>query len=236
MAKKRKKKRQSKLIKVIIYLTSLIIVFSAAPNYEKSENYYIENKINLIIDNNNVTTNLQYDLFVNNKNVIYISIEDTAIYFENSVNYDEKNDEIITTYGEKIVKLPLGKNIIKINDREEDVLSGAVKKDETYYIPITEMGRIYEIDIEYIEGNKILLVDSLIKKLVKADVSKKCDVKYKTTAYSKTVDKIKRSDKVVVIEHLKNNWSKVRTKNGKIGYIKTKVLQNERYIRDDLHI
>ena len=98
------------------------------------------------------------------------------------------------------------------------------------------MGRIYEIDIEYIEEYKTLLVDSLIKKLVKADVSKNCDVKYKTTAYSKNVDKLKRKDKVIVIEHLENNWSKIRTKNGKIGYVKTKVLQNEVYIREDLKI
>ena len=127
-------------------------------------------------------------------------------------------------------------NIIKINDREQDVLSGSIEKDGIYYVPITAMKRIYEVDIEYIANKQILLVDSLTKKLIKADVSKRCSVKYQTTGFSKTVDKLEKADKVVVIEHLENNWTKIRTRNGKIGYIKTNVLQNEIHIRDDINL
>jgi len=239
MPKKKKNKKLSNLIKVIIYLISLIIVFSIAPNYEKSEDYYIKEKINLIINNENITKNLQYDLFANNKGVIYISIEDISNYFDNSVIYDEDNKQIITTYGEKVVKLPIDKNIIYINNREQDVLSGAVEKDGIYYIPLTTMNKIYEVDVDYINNiyeEKILIVDSLTKKLVKADVSKNYSVRYKATSYSRIVDKLKKAEKVIIIEHLENNWSKIRTKNGKIGYVKTSILQNEIYVRDDLNL
>lgn len=237
MLKKKKNKNLSKLIKVIIYLIFLIIVFCIAPNYEKSEEYCIENKLNLIIDNKNVTKNLKYDLFANNKEVIYISIGDISSYFDSSAIYDEENKQIITTYREKVVKLPIDKNYIYINNRKQDVLSGAVEKDGMYYIPITAMEKIYEVDIDYINNiyeEEILLVDSLTKKLVKADVSKNCNIKYKTTIYSKTVDKLEKADKVIVIEHLENHWTKIRTNNGKIGYIKTKILQNEIHVREDL--
>ena len=236
MQKKKKSKKQGKLIKVIIYLIFLIIVFSIAPNYEKNDDYYIENKINLIIDNSNETNKLKHDIFVNNKGVIYISIEDIASYFDDSINYNEQNNEITTTYGEKTVKLPINKNVIEINNRQQDVLSGAIEKDNIYYIPITAMEKIYELDIEYVQHEQILLIDSLTKKLIKADISRNCSVKYMTTTYSKTVDKLKKADKVIVIEHLENNWSKIRTKNGKIGYIKTNILQNELHIREDLNI
>jgi len=236
MPKKKKNKKQSNLIKVIIYLISLIIVFSLALNYEKNDDYYIEDKINLIINNENITNNLKHDLFINNKGVIYISIEDIKTYFDKTVNYDGNNKQIITTYREKVVKLPINENVIEINNRKQDVLSGATEKDGIYYIPITSMGKIYEVDIEYIKDEQILLIDSLTKKLIKADISKNCNVKYKATAYSRTVDKIKKADKVVVIEHLENNWSKIRTRNGKIGYIKTNILQNEIYVREDINI
>jgi len=236
MKKKRKNKKTNKIIKVIIYLFSLIVVFGMAPNYNINNDYYIEDKINLIINNNNVTKKLEHDLFINNKNVIYISIQDIANYFDNSAIYDKDNNQIITTYGEKVVKLPINEDIIKINDREQDVLSGSIEKDGIYYVPITAMKRIYEVDIEYIANKQILLVDSLTKKLIKADVSKRCSVKYQTTGFSKTVDKLEKADKVVVIEHLENNWTKIRTRNGKIGYIKTNVLQNEIHIRDDINL
>jgi len=236
MKKKRENKVSNKIIKVIAYLIALIIVFSLAPNYEKNDEYYIEDKINLIIDNNNVTKNLKYDLFITDKKLIYMSIEDIANYFDSAITYDEENLEIVTTYGEKEVKLPINKNIIEINNRRQDVLSGAVEKDGIYYVPITTMGKIYEVDVEYIKDEQILLLDSLTNKLIKADVSKDCSVKYKTTAYSKTVDKLEKKDKVIVIEHLANNWTKIRTKNGIIGYVKTNILQNEIYLRDFLYL
>lgn len=235
MKKKRKNKIQPKFIKVIIYLILLIILFSIAPNYAKSDDYYVQNKINLIIDNYNVTQNLKNDLFINDKGVIYISIEDVESYLDDSVIYDEQNNQIITTFGEKEVKLPLNENIIKVNNKEQDVLSGAIKKDETYYIPITAMNKIYEMDIEYRENEKILLLDSRTKKLIKADVSKSCNVKLKQTKFSKTVDKVKKAEKVIVIENLENNWTKIRTKNGKIGFVKTNILQNEVRVREDIN-
>lgn len=235
MKNKRKNKIQIKFIKVIIYLIFLIILFSVAPNYAESDDYYVQNKINLIIDNYNVTQNLKNDLFVNHKGVIYISIEDVKNYLDKSVVYDDKNKQIITTYGEKKVELPLNKNIIKINDREQDVLSGAVEQEGVQYIPITSMSKIYEMDIEYIKNEKIVLLDSRTKKLVKSDISKKCSVKYKTTAFSSTVDKLKKADKVIIIEHLENNWTKIRTKNGKIGFVKTNILQNEVRVREDIN-
>jgi len=170
MKKKRENKVSNKIIKVIAYLIALIIVFSLAPNYEKNDEYYIEDKINLIIDNNNVTKNLKYDLFITDKKLIYMSIEDIANYFDSAITYDEENLEIVTTYGEKEVKLPINKNIIEINNRRQDVLSGAVEKDGIYYVPITTMGKIYEVDVEYIKDEQILLLDSLTNKLIKADV------------------------------------------------------------------
>lgn len=236
MRKKKKSKNQGNLIKIIIYLISLIIVFSLAPNYEKNEEYYAENKINLIINNANLTISLKHEIFINEKNVIYMSIKDVEAYFDTTINYNEQNNEIITTYGEKVAKLPLDKNVIEINNRQQDVLSGAIQKDNIYYIPITSMEKIYELDIEYVQDEKILLIDSLTKKLVKADVSKNCKVKYMTTAYSRTVDKLKKADKVIVIEHLENKWTKIRTKNGKVGYVKTNILQNEIRIREDFNI
>ena len=235
MKKKRKNKTSNKLIKIIIYLIFLLIIFNYAPNYEIDINYTKSN-INLIINNENVTENLKYKLFINDEDQIYMSIEDVSDYFDKTIRYDETKKEIITTFGEKIAKLPLNENLIKMNGWNIDIISGAIKKEDIYYIPLTAMKDIYEIDIEYIEKEKILLIDSISKKLVKADVSKKCELKSKPTSFSRTIDKLKKADKVICIEKLENNWSKIRTKDGKIGYIKTKILQNKVYIRDDMII
>ena len=235
MRKEKKKVKNNMLfniIKTILFLLFIIIVFNLAPNYEKNDTYDL-GKINLIINNNNVTKKLKYDLFINDKNVIYMSKQDIENYFDKYIYIEKETNQIITTYGEKVGVLPLDEDIIKINDSEVNVLSGAIQKDEVYYLPISSMSKVYNMDINYIKEEKILVLDSLERELVKSDVSKKTNVKYKDTAFSKTVDKLKKGEKVVCIENLENNWTKVRTTNGYIGYVKTNILHNKTYVRDN---
>ena len=59
------------------------------------------------------------------------------------------------------------------------------------------------------------------------------------TSFSKTVDKIEKGDNVTVVKDdktAKNGWTKVTTENGKIGYVKTSTLANEKQIREKLNI
>lgn len=223
------------ILKVCLFTIALVIVFKYAPNYEINDSYD-KNKINLIINNNNVTKKLKHDLFINEKDVIYMAMDDIKNYFDKYIILDEDNKQIITTYGEKVGVLPLEENVIQINDSELTVFSGAIKKEKIYYLPISAMSKVYNVNIQYIDtdGERILLLDSLDKELIKADVSKKVSVKYKDTAFSKNVDKLKKGDKVVCIEKLENNWTKVRTNSGKIGFIKTNIIQNEVYVRNDI--
>lgn len=234
----RKKKNENMLIniiKVILFLIAIIIVFKLAPNYEINDTY-AKDKINLIINNNNVTKKLKYDLFINEKNVIYMSMQDVKNYFDKYIIYDELNNQIITTYGEKIGVLPLNEKVIEINGSTVNVLSGAIKENDIYYLPINSMSNVYNLDVNYIKEKQILLLDSLDKELIKADISKKCSVKYKPTTFSKTIDKLEKGDKVVCIGTLEDNWTKIRTKNGIIGYVKTKTIQNKMYVRENLEI
>lgn len=222
-----------KIIKVVLFLFVIIIVFKFAPNYEINDTY-AEGKINIIINNKNVTKKLKYDLFMDENKVIFMSMKDIENYFDKYIYLDQNNNHIITTYGEKVGVLPIGENKIVINNSEVDILSGVIKKDDVYYLPISSMSKVYNLNIEYIKDEQILILDSLDKALVKADISKNCNVKYMDTAFSKTVDKLEKGDKVVCIEKLENNWTKVRTEDGQIGYIKTKVLHNEIYVREDV--
>lgn len=236
MRKEKKKTKNSiflNIIKTIVFLLFIIIVFNLAPNYEKNDSYDIS-KINLIINNNNVTKKLKYDLFIDDKNVVYMSKQDISNYFDEYIYLEENTNQIITTYGEKVGVLPIDKNIIKINDSEVSVLSGAIKKDEIYYLPISAMSNIYNVDVKYIKEQKILILDSLNRKLVKADISKDTNVKYKGSVFSKTVDKLEKGEKVICVDDLDGNWTKIRTNNGYIGYVKTDILHNQTYVRDDI--
>lgn len=220
------------IIKTIVFLFLIEIIFYLAPNYVKTDE--VKGKVNLIINNNNVTSKLKKDMYVNDKKVIYLSITDVKNYLDKYVYYDTQNKQVITTYGEKIAILATEQNVININNSTLNTLSGIEVKDNELYLPISQMSNVYNMEMTYITDKNTLVMDSLDKELIKADISQKVAVKYKDTIFSKTVDKVNKGSKVIVVEE-KNGWSKIRTNAGKIGYVKTSKIQNKYYVRQNLN-
>ena len=230
--KKEKKFHIINIIKILVFLLLITFVLAVAPNYVKND--IDTTKINLIVNNNNVTLRLKHDLYINEKNIIYMSMSDVQNYLDKYIYYDENEKQIITTYGEKVAVLPLEQNIMTINDSTFNLLSGVETKEDEYYLPISQMANVYNMEMTYEKEAKSFILDSLDRELIRADATKNLNVKYKDTIFSKTVDKIEEAEKVVLIEEQDNGWSKIRTSRGRIGYVKTSRLQNKYYVRENL--
>ena len=80
-----------KMFVTIIFALLVMFVLNISQNYIKNE---IENKINLVINNSNVTKSLKNDVIIEN-DVIYISTKDIANFFDDNIFYDNKYDQII---------------------------------------------------------------------------------------------------------------------------------------------
>ena len=190
-------------------------------------------KTQIIINNNNVTSKLKNEKKIKKKDVVYMSMTDIKNYLDNYIYKDSENNQIITTYGEKIGVLGLTENTININNTKLNILSGPENKNGEIYLPISLMSNVYNMEMTIIKDKKILVMDSLDRELIKMDASKNLKVKGKKTIFSRPVDKIKKGEKVIIIEE-KDGWSKIRTTKGKIGYVKTSGLQNKVYVRNKL--
>ncbi len=234
MRKKAEKKGIFKIIRnviiVVILLVLVVLVLKYAVNYSREET---DGMLNLLINNNNVTLRLKKDIYINENDVIYLSKEDVANFFDKYIYYDKENNLLITTYEKKMAELGINSNNIKINDSNVKILSGAILKEDTVYIPISELSNVYNIEIDYNKDSKIITFDSLDREQKKADVSKKLSVKYKPTIFSKTVDKVEKAKKVIVLED-EGKWAKVRTDKGIIGYIKKNKIKNIISVRESM--
>ena len=71
-----------KIIVVAIVLLAAIFVIKIAGNYKNND---IVGKVNLIINNSNVTADLKQDVFVDENGVIYIAKEDIENFFDNYI-------------------------------------------------------------------------------------------------------------------------------------------------------
>ena len=162
-----------------------------------------------------------------------MSEADIANFFDKYIYEDEENNQMITTYEKKIATIGFEKNTININGSDKKIYAHAIKKDETVYLPISEMKDVYDIEISNIEKTKVVTMDSLEKEQKKAIVTTDVAVKSSTNFISKTVDRIKKGDSVIVVSSNKG-YTRIRTENGKIGYIKSNKLENEFTVRESM--
>lgn len=222
-----------KIIVVAIVLLAAIFVIKIAGNYKNND---IVGKVNLIINNSNVTADLKQDVFVDENGVIYIAKEDIENFFDNYIYYDEKYNQIITGSSTKIANMVVGENLATVNSAEVKLKSPVIEKENKYFIPFSELKSVYNVDIEYI--NNRVVVDSLDRKYQIATVAKDISIKSKPTSLSRTVDKIKAGDAVVISNRkddlVKSGWKKIRTSNGSLGYVKEDNLGKINTIRDDM--
>lgn len=230
---KEEKQKSNILLKIVIiaiFITIVGLIINIAPNYIRNE---IKDKINVIINNNDVTKSMKYDIYIED-DVIYMSTKDIANFFDEDIYYDNMYDQIITTSDVKVATLKLQEKEMSVNGSRVKIYGMATKKDGNFYLPFSELNDVYNVEVKYIKESNILTIDSLDRKQEKANASKDIRVKYKPTVFSKTVDKVKKADSVIVISKLDNGWAKIRTNTGVIGY--TKDITNIYTVREEMKI
>lgn len=232
MSKEQIEKKKKKIIK--IFISILVIIIIGIIGY-KANDYIIMDKnktINLVINNKNVTLNLKKDIIIEDEE-IYISKQDLGNFFDKYIYEDTKNNQIVTTYDTKIAAISLEENKININGSDKDTYAHAIEKDDTIYIPIQELEDVYGIEIKYIENSKVLTIDSTSREQKKAIITKDVAVKSSKNFISKTVDRAEKGSYVVVISE-ENGYVKIRTENGKLGYVKSNKIANTVVVREQI--
>lgn len=228
----RTKDNKKKIKKILIIIIAIILIGTIA--YNISNNIIVDkNKsINLVINNKNVTSNLKKEIIIENDN-IYISKQDLGNFFDKYIYEDTENNNIVTTYNNKIASISLEKNKININGSTKNTYAHAENKEGTIYVPITELEDVYGIEIKYLPDSKVLTIDSTSKEQKKGIITKNVSVKSSTKFISKTIDKVKKGSYVIVVSEDKG-YTKIRTENGKVGYVKTNKVANTVVVREEM--
>lgn len=232
MTKEQIEKKKKRIIKIFISIIVIILIGIIAYNLN---NHIILDKnknINLVINNKNVTSNLKKAIIIENDN-IYLSKQDLGNFFDKYIYEDKENDNIVTTYNNKIATISLEENQMNINGSNKNTYAHAENRDGTIYIPITELEDVYGIEIKYIENSKVLTIDSTSKEQKKAIITKDVAVKSSTKFIAKTIDRVKKGSYVIVVSE-DNGYSKIRTENGKVGFVKSNKIANTVVVREEI--
>jgi len=230
--KRKKRKSNKNIIKIIIAIVIIFIIGIIAYKVNDLVVFDKNKNINLVINNKNVTSNLKKEIIIEDGN-IYLSKQDIGNFFDKYIYEDKENNQIITTYDTKVAAISLDSEEITINGTKKETSGKVIQKDNIIYIPITDLENVYGIDIKYIEDSKVLVLDSVTKEQKKAIVTKNVSVKSSKKFISKTVERVKKGSYVVVVSE-ENGYTRIRTENGKLGYVKLNKLANIVTVREEI--
>ena len=228
-----------RIVIVAIILALMVFAIKIAPNYARDE---FADRTKLVINNNNITRNVKADIIIED-NTIYLSTQDMKNFFDEYLLIDNENNRVITTSNTKTVVLPLEGTSISVNGAQTSIEHSIINRNENIYLPITDLTDIYNIEVKYSSETNIVTIDSLNRKAVQALSSKKMSVKYLPTFFSRTVDKVERGDTLILVQDredggniIEDDWIKVRTENGELGYVKLNSITDEKTTREDLNL
>ena len=233
------KETKSKIgIIIAIIIIALVLIVGAIGGYYVIKRNYIVSKINqtnLIINNSNATSSLKNNVYIKD-GVVYVSKPDIYNFFDNTITYDEKYNQVVTTSSTKIASLPIDSKQIQVNSSNTTIKAGAIILDEVAYVPISELDEVYNIKTTYVESEDLVYIDSLDREQQTATLKKDSSIKYKPTIISATLAKAKQGDTLTIANRsdypVPNGWTRVRTENGTLGYIQTSKLNEFKTIRE----
>ena len=218
--------------KVIIILLALVVIGFVVVKAEIFIKEKTDGKINLIINNNNVTSRLKNEVRIDD-GIIYVSMDDMKNFFDKYIYIEEETNEIITTYDDKIASIGFESNKLTLNGSTKKISAHALKDNDIVYMPISEMQDVYNIELKNIEDTKVITIDSLDREQISADTKSKISIRSKSRFFSKTVDKVQKGETVILVDDGQDSgWAKIRTQKGKVGYVKANKLTDITTIRE----
>lgn len=168
-------------------------------------------------------------IFIMEGDIIYLSINFLKDYIDPNIFYDQKENMVIITDMEKVLRYTVGENKATINHREFLLDLPMKGINGQIYVPEDIVSSIYGIDINYWEDTNAITIDRLNSSYVIGQVIMEgghirtgFDIKSPIVLKDLPVE-----TSLFVFEEYKD-WFKVRTVDGIIGFME------KEYIKIDL--
>ena len=146
-------------------------------------------------------------------------------YISNRFYWDSKENKLLYTLPKDIVSVEVGsKDYMVSNDKNSEDYVILKTEGSTAYIALDFIQQYMNIDYAVYENPGRVMIVSEWGETPVAQVKKNTQVRYRGGVKSPVLSEVKKKDEVVVLEE-EENWKKVRTKDGFIGYVKNSALK-----------
>ena len=231
MRRRRKRQRMIRFVLLIILIIAAIAGIILWKRYSPSKEQYDMKKYY------GIEKDGQVGITVDNKVVeAEGKLAGGKVYVAYNIVRDYINSRFYWDPNENVLLYMLPEDMISVDVGSKDYSISKKKKSEDYVILKTEGNTAYialdfvqqytNIDYEVSNNPDHVMIRTIWGKTDVATVKKNTQVRYQGGVKSPVLAELKKKDEVTVVES-EQNWKKVRTADGVIGYVKNKALKNE---------
>ncbi|MCL2355259.1 MAG: copper amine oxidase N-terminal domain-containing protein, partial [Oscillospiraceae bacterium] len=170
-----------------------------------------QDEINLVINGRNFTEQLQNRVYLNDEGIAFLSIYDIRELFDWTIYYDQADNQVITTANTKVATLGFDNSYMRLNDVLIRISSGAIRNDGVVYVPISEMERVYNIRVEYIEETNVVSIEDQSRGMIVANANRNVVVRLRPRRLSRQVTTLTAGQRVRGFHLTDNNWRQIKT-------------------------
>ena len=231
MRRRRKRQRMIRFVLLIILIIAAIAGIILWKRYSPSKEQYDMKKYY------GIEKDGQVGITVDNKVVeAEGKLAGGKVYVAYNIVRDYINSRFYWDPNENVLLYMLPEDMISVDVGSKDYSISKKKKSEDYVILKTEgntasialdfVQQYTNIDYEVSNNPDHVMIRTKWGKTDVATVKKNTQVRYQGGVKSPVLAELKKKDEVTVVES-EQNWKKVRTADGVIGYVKNKALKNE---------
>ena len=237
MAKKRKHKKNSRLIPVLVAIALIIVIGGGAlgslvlSRYSYSDEkmdlkeYYDivkEDEVAIVLQNEHIETKAKLS-----QGVYYLEFRSMQELLNDRFYHDEAEGLLLYTTPTDIIRTEVGSNVYVIGEETvETDYRISFYEDENLYVALDYVRNYTNFSYDpYLEPNRMQLTTQWTETTT-AVVKKKTQVRYRGGVKSDILREVKKGETVTVLEEMKK-WTKVKTSDAFIGYVPSKVLKDK---------
>ncbi len=159
---------------------------------------------------------------------IYLSYEAVSTYLNNKFYWDTSLSKLLYTTPTELIQIPVGTSAYTVDDEAaQEGYTILVQEGDTVYIDLEFVKKYTAIDFHReTEPNRVVITSVWGERMV-AEVNKDTAIRYQGGIKSPILTDQSAGARVYVLEQLED-WTKVLSENGYIGYIQNKRLDNVR--------
>ena len=230
MRRRRKRQRMIRFVLLIILIIAAIAGIILWKRYSPSKEQYDMKKyygrekdgqVGITVDNKVVEAEGK---LAGGK--VYVAYNIVRDYINSRFYWDPNENVLLYMLPEDMISVDVGSKDYSISRKKKSADYVILKTEgNTAYIALDFVQQYTNIDYEVSNNPDHVMIRTKWGKTDVATVKKNTQVRYQGGVKSPVLAELKKKDEVTVVES-EQNWKKVRTADGVIGYVKNKALKN----------